>query len=186
MPRFQLVSHAQNRSGPELTASQAAELLGRVGLHFGRAPAPVHHASAEPRLRHARALLQLQQRFGEVDHVRRRRATTASAAALLAPPGDEAEAWVLVVRGQISVQLPLGCGWLRCTWEPLDWFTRPAGLRAVPDAAEDEEPVEWLVLSRHLRPARPVLASGLRQSLLRSPVLPLLRLSSPSLAGVPA
>lgn len=168
MPRFELITDPDSDHGAdgvncqELTAAEAEALLHRAGVQFGRALPPPRDHSTEPRLRHARALLQLQQRFGPMDHVRRHRATSASPAPLIAAPDDGADEWLLVVEGRLGGLLPLAGGWLRCHWEPLDWFTRPRGLRALPSASGKPEPVEWLVLSRARWPGRPSLDGSRR------------------------
>ncbi len=155
MPRFEFVTHPEQASGPEIPPEFLDGLLYRTGLQWGCAAARTQGSSSEPRLRHARALLQLQQRFGPMDHVHRRRATSASPASLLATPAQpEADEWLLVVEGQLGAQWAVPGGWLRAEWGVLEWFTRPAGLRALPlprDPARAPEAAEWLVLSRARR-----------------------------------
>lgn len=191
MPRFELITDhgADGANCQELPAAEVEALLHRAGVQYGRALPPPRDHSTEPRLRHARALLQLQQRFGPMDHVRRHRATSASKASLVAAPDDGADEWLLVVEGRLGGLLPLVGGWLRCHWEPLDWFTRPRGLRALPTASGKPEPVEWLVLSRARLPGRPPLDGSRRTMPLPAVPHPLLsaRPSSPAHAqGVAA
>lgn len=164
MPLFHLLPSPGDPTGRPIAASQGEGLMRSCSVAWGRVDPPRGAMSTEPRLRHARALARLEQRFGMVDHVRRFRSPD-DAAPASDPANDEL---LLILHGRLSVitALPAAGGGLLTTWGPLEWVALPAGLARQLLPRRDNDAVEWLVLSRDGRPRRavgpdhPVACSG--------------------------
>lgn len=189
MPRLQLLTDPDDPAGADLPVHEGEALLCRAGVRWGRAAAPLHDVSSEPRLRHARALIALQRRFGPVDHVRRHRCGRAAQPALAAAaPQTGRDELLLVVEGRCTWQLPAPAhrAWLRCTWEALEWFTRPVGAHDRFLERGGEEPAEWLVLSRTRRPGLPPWTAGPDSAPVCSPVRPVIAAAFRSISPTPA